>query len=314
MKKTIYLILLVIGLGFFNRCTKETPEPENPFSKIDHPSSPTNPDTVGPATIVGLHRNIFLTKCAVPGCHDGNFEPDFRTVESSYQTLVYAPIIKNNLANSFEFRVIPFEKEQSVLYERVTNCCFVNENDRMPQDNIGTALPQNDINNIGAWIANGARNSKGEVSPKPDKEPLLQLFFAISTNFQINYSDVSFRPDNQPYNPFVLPSGVNNFFIFVPVSDDNTAINQLQNSKLLFSTMMDDFSNAITLNGSYLQIPDDPNVKGFIFTIDTSVFPAGVQHFMRFRINDPALPGVTTEFPKNSTTIYYKGFWSMIKS
>ena len=38
--------------------------------------------------------------CANSGCHDGTFEPDFRTVGSSWNTLVNHPVIANDAAMS----------------------------------------------------------------------------------------------------------------------------------------------------------------------------------------------------------------------
>ena len=66
-----------------------------------------------------LHNNIFIPTCANSGCHDGTFEPDFRTIESSYNTLVYHPVIKNDSINSYEFRVKPGDASSSVLYKRL---------------------------------------------------------------------------------------------------------------------------------------------------------------------------------------------------
>ena len=150
MKKLIFILGILSSILVFTitSCKKDEVVPENPFDKIDYGDDTPNPDTLNSITLAGLHRNLFVTKCAVPGCHDGNFEPDFRTVQSSYSTLVYAPIIKNNDANEFTYRVIPYDTANSVLYERITNCCFVNADDRMPQDNIGTGLPQADIDKV----------------------------------------------------------------------------------------------------------------------------------------------------------------------
>ena len=86
-----------------------------------------------------------------------------RTPHSSFSTLVYHRINKNNLAQEFEYRVIPYDTANSVLWERITNCCFVNENDRMPQDNIGIAMPQEAIDQIGSWIMDGARDLSSNV-------------------------------------------------------------------------------------------------------------------------------------------------------
>jgi len=310
IKHAIWPLLLMIAL-LFQQCNKEKNAPENPFDQLNNPiiSNPT--DSVSPASLVGIHRNILSLKCAVPGCHDGNFEPDFRTIQSSYQTMVYVPISKNNLAETFQFRVVPFEKEQSVLFERITNCCFVNENDRMPQDNIGTALPDEDIANVGAWISNGARDLNGNVMTKPDQEPAIQYMIALSSNLQTSISDENNRVDNLAYNPFIVANGTAQFYVFVPVEDDFTPINQLQNARLFFSPNMDNFAGAIYVNGTYLNIPSE-NVKGFLFNIDPAPLQSNVQMYMRFFIKDPAL-NVTSEFPKNSSNIIYKGFWSLIK-
>ena len=120
-------------------------------------------DTVNPYSFLGIHQNILSDDCGMAGCHDGAFEPDFRTIESAYNTLVWHPIIKNNQAGSFKFRVIPFDTAHSVMYERITNCCFVNKDDRMPQQDIGIPLSDEKIAAIGKWIIEGAKNSYGEI-------------------------------------------------------------------------------------------------------------------------------------------------------
>ena len=67
-------------------CRKEEDPIPNPYDNPlnDPPPSGGGPDPFDPSSIQGLHQNIFSTKCASAGCHDGNFEPDFRSVESSY--------------------------------------------------------------------------------------------------------------------------------------------------------------------------------------------------------------------------------------
>lgn len=310
MKLLIGTSLLMVMM-LLQQCTKESPAPDNPFAQINNLVVPTPNDSVSPSSLVGIHRNVLSLKCAVPACHDGSFEPDFRTIQSTYQTLVYAPITKNNLAETFEFRVVPFEKEQSVLFERITNCCFVNENDRMPQDNIGTALPDEDIANIGTWISNGARDLNGNVMTKPDREPSIQFMIALASNLQTSLSGDDNRVDGIGYNPFIIANGTAQFYIFVPVTDDNTPINQLQNPRLIFSPNMDDFSGGITVNGNYLNVPSE-NLQGFLFNINPAVLQNNVQLYFRFYVKDPAVSSIS-EFPKNASNIIYKGFWSLIK-
>ena len=155
-----FLLFLTIMTG----CTQNG---GNPYLTIGTPNLVQVNDTVESTSLVGLHRDIFIPSCAISGCHDGHFEPDFRSVQSTYSTLVWQPIIKNNAQDEFQYRVLPFEPEKSVLYERVNNCCFVNKDDRMPQDQIGKALPSNEIEAIYTWIRQGAKDLAGKTRTHP---------------------------------------------------------------------------------------------------------------------------------------------------
>src|SRR5690606_21384986 len=90
----------------------------NPFEVINEGMGEGD-DTLNPTSFAGLHKKIFSTKCAMPLCHDGTFEPDFRTIESAYNTLVYHPVVKNNVNNDFTYRVVPHDPDNSWLMERL---------------------------------------------------------------------------------------------------------------------------------------------------------------------------------------------------
>ena len=45
--------------------------------------------------------------------------------------------------------MIPFDTSNSVLWEKNYQLLFVNENDRMPQDNIGIVMPPEVLNKLG---------------------------------------------------------------------------------------------------------------------------------------------------------------------
>jgi hypothetical protein len=111
-----------------------------------------------------VYTQVFAKSCALNGCHDGSFEPHLMSPYSAHQTLVWQPIVKNNLQNSFAYRVIPGDTSASVIYERISNCCFVNQDDRMPQNTIGEALPNEDIQLVADWIMAGAPDLRGEVA------------------------------------------------------------------------------------------------------------------------------------------------------
>lgn len=115
------------------------------------------------SSIVGLYKFIFAPRCNINGCHDGTFEPNFTTVESTYYTLVYHPINKNNSTHSYTYRVVPYDTAHSVLYARISNCCFVNKGDQMPQLNEKDKLSQKQIQQVGKWIMSGAQNIDGQT-------------------------------------------------------------------------------------------------------------------------------------------------------
>jgi hypothetical protein len=115
-----------------------------------------------------VYTRVFSKSCALNGCHDGSFEPHLMTPYSAHQTLVWQAVVKNNLQNSFTYRVVPFDTAASVLHERISNCCFVNQDDRMPQNTIGEALPDEDIQLIADWILAGAPDLQGKIITKPN--------------------------------------------------------------------------------------------------------------------------------------------------
>ena len=63
-------------------CTEDN-LPINPYDDLDYGSTELVIDTVSPTSFVKLHRDILGPSCNVMGCHDGSFEPDFRTVFGS---------------------------------------------------------------------------------------------------------------------------------------------------------------------------------------------------------------------------------------
>ena len=310
-------LVVMLATVLFIGCDKETVIPPNPYDDIVYPTPPTPVDTLDPSSIVALHRDILRPKCSVPGCHDGNFEPDFRTVQSSTSTLIYARIIKNNADSTFAYRVIPYDTANSVLHERITNCCFVNQNDRMPQDNIGVPLEAEYITRIENWIMNGARNMFGDVVQYPNQAPQIGLFAAVDT-FELNaviaaanagfpLSSAGNRIDGVYYNPFILNSG-QNFAMLIVVEDDSTAISNLQINKLKFSYEPNDFSpSAPGYHEQTAQFYGIPGFQIWYVQLNTSLFSPSNVVYMRYYVSDGEN---TTEMPRNEMVIQYKTFWS----
>lgn len=319
---TIYRRYLFFFMGFgllfiwgLQACKKDQTLPPNPYDTIDRGDTTADGIPIDSLTITYVHHKVLASKCALPGCHDGNFEPDFRTVQSSYSTLVYAPVLKNNTAGSFAFRVIPRDTTFSVLYERITNCCFVNTNDRMPQDNIGVPLPDSSIRLIADWILYGAKDMFGNSPAYPNSEPTIQYYVAFDTLSlippfalpSVYYS--SNRLDSIYYNPFIVPAGKSVFYALIKIADDSTAEGQLQFNKLKISTNADNFSSAQQYTGVYL---NEGGQSGWVVTIPTASLPANDTLFMRYYVNDGDHTG-NTEFPRNELPFAYKSYWSFIR-
>lgn len=154
MKKLTFLLPIILLFA----CNKNAST--NPFTEVPDPNGETeNPIELEPTSLAGLHQNIFKPTCANSGCHDGTFEPDFRTIEGTYNTLVNHPIIKNDPGNTFTFRVVPGNVEASQLVARVTYDIDGNSG-IMPlaidPDSDYAAKKEEYIQNIKDWISAGA--------------------------------------------------------------------------------------------------------------------------------------------------------------
>ena len=281
---------------------KEDDFPINPYDGIDYGNTNLVIDTVSSTSFVKLHRDFLGPSCNVMGCHDGSFEPDFRTVESTYNTLVYHTIIKNNLAEDFTYRVVPGDTGLSVLHERLTNCCFVNTNDRMPQDNIGNTLLENNLNAVTAWILDGAKDITGAIPNEPNDLPNVKYFYVTNADFDSTYSEN--RIDGLFYNPFVMPLNELVNFIF-RVTDDHTNAGNMLINQLSISDNIDDFSNSIIAISDILS---ESSPKVWILQFNTSVLESNKTYFIRYTVSDEQ--DQTTTYPNNHTSFVYKSIWS----
>src|ERR1051325_588501 len=229
-----FLFLSLIAWVVIHSCKKDEALPPNPYDGVDYGTT-TTPPPPDPNSIVGIHNNIFHPRCAKAGCHDGHFEPDFRTVESSYSTLVYHKIKKNSWDSAYTFRVMPYDTARSALYARLTTCFYADTStgscDRMPQDIIGVPLQQNYINNIVNWIMGGAKDMFGNVPTYPNTSPKIEYYYATDSAYQINYGVTNNRMDSIYYNPFYVPNNKTLKLLFV-VSDDSTTVANMQVNNL----------------------------------------------------------------------------------
>jgi hypothetical protein len=282
----------------FNSCTKEDDTPLNPYDNVNYNPDSTALSNPDPNSIVGLHRNIFSPRCANPGCHDGTFEPDYRTVQSTYSTLVYQPVNRNTVdsINFFSLRVIPFDVSHSLLHERLVTPT----SNFMPAT--GGRLSPEDIQHIDNWIANGAKDENGNIPVAPNLPPFINGFLAADSAL---HEIDTIRVGGISYYPIIVHS--NQSIIIIPlITDDSTAIQNLQVNKLKLSLDMDDFSGAVTVNATVVPVDTINYAWIVIFPVP---YPPGTTVYFRYYVND-GTHATDTEFPRTDLPIYYKMYAS----
>jgi hypothetical protein len=290
----ISLFLFALADIFLNGCKKDPIVADNPYDSVNYNKDSVSQPDPDPNSITGLHKNIFITRCALPGCHDGTFEPDYRTVQSSYSTLVYQPVNKFTVdsVSYFKYRVLPYDTINSFLHERLTT----HTSDYMPSN--GTRLKEEDIQHINAWIMNGARDQFGSIPSKPDNPPMITAFFAADS--AIHQIDTN-RLGGVLYNPFIVKPNMT--VLVVPVvSDDQDTLPSLQQNQLKLSLDKDDFSSAVVINATYV-----PLYKVWMASFKTTAYPSGTTVYMRYYVKDHA-HSTPTEFPRNDSPFYYKTY------
>jgi hypothetical protein len=293
-----FVVLLVI---LFSCQDKENVQPENPFDAIIREPNLVYQDTLSPTSFLSLHRDIFSLKCATPACHDGSFEPDFRTPQSAYSTLVYHKIIKNTTDGRFKYRVIPNNVQNSWLHERITTGDGVLGRMPLYSQSLSTA----EIDRIKAWINEGAKDIFGQKPILPSVAPTITFYAALDAN-NTNIDLGANRINGINYNPFAV-SKTQQMWIVPIINDEDTNIENLTINTLKFSLNQDNFSSPIlTKTAQFYTF--SPTTRFWIVELNTSELPTGKTIYMRFYTKDET---TTTEFPQNSSLNVYKSFWSL---
>ncbi len=309
-----YLLHIILLSALISSCGKDEALPDNPYDNVDYGNNNITQDSLDTNGIISIHKDILQPRCSTPGCHDGSFEPDFRTVMSSYATLVYHPILKNSIDSLYKYRVVPYDTNSSVLQKRLNLQTFANTNDRMPQDNIGVGLPQKDLDRISRWIENGAKDFQGNVAVMPNTEPLLQYFWmidgdgypAIFSPYTV-YSNAANRINQNGSSPIILDTGLTCYMV-PSISDDSTTLADMEKVNLEMSYTKDDFSNPFkVIPASYT--PGAYESWNNLFTIDNTYLTDTII-YMRYVMNDGDHTA-DTEFPRQDSPEWHKTFWSI---
>lgn len=322
--KTLVATMALFAVGslvLLNSCGKEEvvdriePDPPtNPYSGIDYGSNPTL-IPVDSTSFLGIHQNIISRKCAQPACHDGSFEPDYRTVQSSYNTLVFANTISNNSAGDFTYRVVPGDTTYSWLHERITTDDPVLG--KMPL--YDTLYPW-EVDNIEKWILDGAEDVYGASPIFPDYQP---TFFGV---IAYDGDTTGTRLDTMRASevaPMQLPANtsVQLWFGLYDTDQDGTFIPgySLAYNKIKFSDDLYDFAGATeyqmeienALTPFMGPLPFGGGVGPYYhhYTINTADYVPGRTYYMRVMVKDVDHTEIT-ELPENGSQVYLMTYFS----
>lgn len=227
------LLLALISCG--------TEQPPNPFDI----GTGEPVDTANLTGFAALHEKFLEPRCANPACHDGTFEPDFRTVEGSYNTLVYHPVVKNDANGTFEYRVVPGDVNQSWLINRLMTA-----NDtlgRMPL--YAEPLTWDEVKEFSDWIMAGAPDARGNLPIEPNEVPRFEWYVAFSGDMDWNNTRID---NNRDAWEFPFPAAVDDTIRLVfRMNDDVTEPSSFPSVKVWLSDN-DSYSNAASYNANYL--------------------------------------------------------------
>lgn len=312
--KKLSIIALTLVLALSWACTKEIvdsnrPEvPVNPFDTVDYSVSPLPKMPIDTYGFDGVYRLVLETKCAQPACHDGSFEPDYRSLGSAYNTLVYHPNLKNDAGKTFKYRVVPGEPAKSWLHYRITT------NDatlgRMP---LYDTLSNFQIDLVKNWITNGAKDVYGNTPTLSSAQPNVYGFVVIDgTGKRIDSTRGATGVE-----PFTVPKNQELTF-WVGVYDDKTNALLLTNKGLKFSIYPSDFSTA-QLIPFQLQNPPKtyPGLDNkrypfyFYVKVNTGLLPANQIIYTRIYAQDED-HNSPVEIPNNGSPRQLTSYFSFI--
>jgi hypothetical protein len=235
-----------------------------------------------------LHEQVFQPTCANSGCHDGTFEPNFTTVGSAYNTLVNHPVIANDAAAGYAFRVVPGDPSSSWLMERLM-ANVPNTSGMMPLSvEPGSDWPANRPSYLAAiseWIESGAPDLNGNLPQSANLSPQVSGFGGFPAG---NLQDPYQRDPEANYRLEVEAGMIDLWFA---ISDDSTALADLD-VQLRVSESLADLDAAIPVSVASpftfeaVDFAGSMSTYGHRATIDLSGAAAESTHYLRLTIED----------------------------
>lgn len=308
---SVVIMFCVIFLSSLSlsSCKKEVPL--NPFDR-NLGSDSTILDAINAKRIEGLYQNVFKPNCSTSGCHDGTFDPDFRSIESSYNTLVWSGVVNNDPSNPLNYRVEPKNASNSMLIKRLSS--FVpNTSGVMPLE----VSPDSDwnekkeayIQDIKDWINDGAKDIFGNEANTINLKPQL-------TGFNITAAG-----SNTPYprnvnGVILVPSNATSIDLYIGISDKETSSDLLTGNELKLSIAQADFSQALSYNMNIISPISATGYAGNVSNFYHKISIANINTlwnideyvFIKAIVNDGVNPD--SNLPGENTLDHIKYFYS----
>lgn len=289
----------------------------NPFDdrKNDPPAQSAAELNMEEGSFSYIHYKVFEPTCANSGCHDGTFEPNFNSIESAYNTLVYHDIIKNDQLGTYTYRVQPGAAHLSLLVERLSGQMDGVE-DQMPIIlEPGSDYDQNRaayIQMIKDWIDAGANDMFGDAPVIGNQIPRILGAIAFADG-----GTVALERTNAA-SPIRVPVSTSTLDIWIAISDDSTNTSDIAYNKIKFSNSINSGfpaaqEKSMTIESNPLQaIGYFGNTVSYFHHIQLN--PASVasnigdQAYFRILIDDT--DNGVVEIPTNGSFGYFKEYLS----
>jgi len=299
------LAIIVIAI---QGCKKN--EIVNPYDDYSTPKLYEEPTLASlPTSNFGyLHAKVFKPTCANSGCHDGAFEPDFRTISSAYNNTVNHTVLTNNPAGDFTYRVKPGDAALSLLHERLITA-LPSTSGIMPPvyADEWVVNKSKHISAIKDWINEGAKDMYGNSPAIGNPNPVVTGFKAFSNN---STSSEYSRASGAGILPILIPR--NDVDLWFSIEDDATSSTNLTVNQIKIDTAMFEFDSIPPLNMSVSTGFSANDFSGTSTTythkydFDASAYPSNTLLFVRVYVqdNDHTAPAENPSDGSARQTIY----------
>lgn len=287
--KNIVISVSVISFLFAISCGKS--EIENPYDGYTTPKLYEKSILANlPTSNFGyLHQSVFKPTCANSGCHDGAFEPDFRTISSSYNNTVFHNVLTNDASNSFIYRIKPGDAVKSLLHERLL-VSLPSTSGIMPPVYADEWIvnKENHIKAIKDWINAGAKDMYGNTPVQGNPNPIVEGFHVFANGSSTSPFP---RAGGSGILPIIIPR--TNVDLWFSINDETTPSTNLTVNEIKISYDMFGFDTVpasnMTIPSSSITAQDFTNTNATFthkFDFDASGYPANTILYVRVYVQD----------------------------